>query len=196
MYKTKNTISKSKRKRFNTLFLLLLIPSIQTISFKYPTAIVLKNDNIFVVHSQGIDICDSLLQTNQRKLTFDNEITEEDLSKITLSKYSNDKFLLLIINYLYVFDENGNELASKEVLINGEYYTLSAYKITSGPKYYFLLGYIDQIEYNLKLYYSYMITDGTIKNSGIKNKYTDNIVYSGLSCQFVLYYSYEYIMCI
>ena len=196
MYKTKNTISKSKRKRFNTLFLLLLIPAIQTVSFKYPTAIVLKNDNIFVVHSQGIDICDSLLQTNQRKLTFDNEITEEDLSKITLSKYSDDKFLLLIINYLYVFDENGNQLASKEVLINGEYYTLSAYKITSGPKYYFLLGYIDQTEYNLKLYYSYMITDGTIKNSGIKNKYTDNIVYSGLSCQFVLYYSYEYIMCI
>lgn len=89
-------------------FIISYIPLIQSLSFKYPTAITLKDGKIFVIHSLGIDICDSNYQTSERKLTFANEInSDESLSKISLSKYSSGEFLIFIINKFYLYDEYG-----------------------------------------------------------------------------------------
>ena len=44
------------------LFIILFISTISKISslyFAYPNAITLKNGNIFIVHQDGITICDS-----------------------------------------------------------------------------------------------------------------------------------------
>ena len=87
---------------------LSLIYQTKSLSFKYPTALSLKNGNIFVIHSLGIDICDNKYITSINKVAFDNEINEQTLSKISISKYSNDEFLVFLINKFYLFDANGN----------------------------------------------------------------------------------------
>ena len=132
-------------------FFLSFIPLTQSFYFKNPITFTLSNNNIFVIHSLGIDICNPQYTTNTPKLTFTNEIT--DISKISVSRYSDGKFILFIIDTFYIFDENGNKIISKtsEANYNGEYYTLSAHKIDT--KYYFLFGYIEKRNKYLKLYY-------------------------------------------
>jgi len=84
------------------LYIIIIIPLTQAFSFKYPNAITLKNKKIFVIHSFGIDICDSLYKTNSKVLEFEEELTKSDLSKITISKYSSGEFIVLIINNIYI----------------------------------------------------------------------------------------------
>ena len=57
----------------------------QAFEFKYPMAFTLKDENIFIIHSKGIDICDSLMTTNSRIITLKEEISESYLSKITVT---------------------------------------------------------------------------------------------------------------
>ena len=57
-------------------YLILLIVYLTVISpsyslfFKYPTAFTLNNGKIFVIHSKGIDICNSKYTTSQNILEF------------------------------------------------------------------------------------------------------------------------------
>jgi hypothetical protein len=178
------------------LFLLYLIPSIQAaLSFKYPTAFTLNNGKIFVIHSLGIDICDSKYTTSTNILTFSQRMTKSQLSTISISKYSTGEFLLFIINKFYLFDEDGNKLIETENLssLKGEYYTLKAHKRiqSSGINYYyFIFGYIDiSDEYNfyLYLYYYNINTSNNLVKESASIILNDNIDFNGLSCEFVLY---------
>ena len=85
------------------LFILFFISSIKALSFKYPTAISLKNGNIFVIHSLGIDICDSNFTTIKTILKFSDPIYKSGLSTISVSKYSNGEFIAFIIQNIYLF---------------------------------------------------------------------------------------------
>ena len=181
---------------------LSLIYQTKSLSFKYPTALSLKNGNIFVIHSLGIDICDNKYITSINKVTFDNEINEQTLSKISISKYSNDEFLVFIINKFYLFDVNGNIkiIATPTDSYNGEYYSLSSYKIVPESDidyYYFLLGYIDIDSYNyLKLFYYSINTASNEATKLVSKNFNDDIRTNGISCQFLFYSSKDYIMCL
>ena len=178
-----------------------IIPKIYTLSFKYPTAFTLTNGSIFVIHSLGIDICDSAYKTSTNILTFSSEINESDLPKISIARFSNDHFIILIINKFYLFNELGEKISetSEITYLNGEYYSLSTYEFieesNNAYSYYFLISYVDKNDLNLNLYYYCLIGNSLTKIASGTN--IDNaIVSTGLSCEFS-YYSYnDYIMCI
>ena len=193
---------------FNYLIALTLVvfftTQIKSLSFKYPTAFTLSDGKIFVIHSLGIDICDPEYTTSNRTLNFSQEIPESNFAAISISKYSTGEFIIFIINRIYLFDENGNYKHSSNTLnsIYGEYYTLSAHKITKRNDtdyFYFLFGYIDVSEkahFVLRLYYCSIDTSSNSINT-IASKTIDNynIIYNGLSCEFILYNQREYILC-
>ena len=187
------------------LFLIftIIIPFTQAFSFKYPNAITLKNKKIFVIHSLGIDICDSLYKTNSKVLEFEEELTKSDLSKIIISKYSSGEFIVLIINKIYIFDEYGEKILFDNVdeSFNAEYFTLSAHKITKSDDnnyfYYFLLGFINKDNLKLNFYYYCLDTNSeSINIISLLNNYNDDFKNTGLSCKFIIYGEIEYILCI
>ena len=148
----------NKNKLIIFILIQTIIPLIRSLSLKYPTALTLNNNNIFIIHSLGIDICDSLYRTNEKIIEFGEEISKTDLSKISISKYSSGEFILLIIDTIYIFDGFGQKILEYtfEQSFNGEYFTLSAHKIIQGidtDEYYFLFGYTDQSSFELNLYY-------------------------------------------
>ena len=183
------------------LFIQLIIPLIQSLSFQYPTAFTLEDKKIFVIHSLGIDICDSQYKTSTNIISFQDEITESDLYKISISKYSSGEFIILIIDTIYIFDGYGQKLLSytMDESFNAEYFILSAHKIDehiNKVEYYFLFGYIDQSSHILNLYYNRIDTNSiTISNISSIN-YSNNMKNNGVSCEFVQYESDEYILCI
>ena len=179
-----------------------IIPLIQSLEFKYPTALTLKNNKIFVIHSLGIDICDSLYKTNTNIVEFEQEITKSDLSKISISKFSTGEFVALIIDVIYVFDGYGQKIISckLEESFNAEYYTLSAHKIieeTDNNFYYFLLGYIDATDLKLNLYYYSLDTNSKSLQTVSKIiNYANSMKNTGVSCEFIEYELYELIFCV
>ena len=192
--------------KYFTIFVLILcfITQIQTLSFKYPTAFTLNDGKIFVIHSLGIDICNPQYTRSTRILTFSSEIEESNLSKISISKYSNGEFIIFIINKIYLFDENGNYKNSTNAFnsIYGEYYTLTAHKITKSNDvdyYYFLFGYIDisdETNFICRLYYYYISNLSDVISTVASRSFKDSIIYNGLSCEFLLYNNKEYILCV
>ena len=185
------------------LIFTIIIPLTQAFSFKYPNAITLKNKKIFVIHSLGIDICDSLYKTNSKVLEFEEELTKSDLSKITISKYSSGEFIVLIINKIYIFDEYGEKILFDNVdeSFNAEYFTLSAHKITKSDDnnyfYYFLLGFINKDNLKLNFYYYCLDTNSeSINIISLLNNYNDDFKNTGLSCKFIIYGEIEYILCV
>ena len=184
-------------------YLLSLIISINSLSFKYPTAFTLKDERIFVIHSLGIDICDSKYTTSTNIIMFPSEMNESNLSKISISKYSTGEFIIFIFTKIYLFDEYGTQKIVTNDLsyLYGEYYTLTAHKKVqnSGVEhYYFLFGYIDisnDYNYILDLYY-YRIFSSSNSIIEIAYKSFDyDIEFNGLSCDFIKYNDKDYIMC-
>ena len=138
-----------------------LIPLLQSLSLRYPTAFTLKDKNIFVIHSLGIDICDPLYTTNTQKIVFTSTPSKSDLSKISISKYENGDFIILIKSQIYLFDGYGQRIASSSLpsTLNANYFSLTADDIVhqDGIDYYFfLLGYIYKTSKKLNLYYYYL----------------------------------------
>ena len=184
------------------LSILSLIPLVKALSFKYPNAFTLENKKIFVIHSLGIDICDSFYKTSINIVEFQEEISKSDLAKISISKYNSGEFLILIIDTIYIFDGYGQKILSYtlEESFNAEYYTLSAHKIiheTDNDYYNFLFGYIDQSYFKLNLYYNSLdTTSKTISTVSKIINYSNNMKNTGVSCEFTKYGSNEYILCI
>ena len=192
---------------FQNLFLLMVIlsfiPKIKTLSFEYPTAFTLTNGEIFVIHKFGIDICNPQFTSSTRKLTFSPQLTETDLSKISISKFSSGEYLIFIIKRFYIFDENGNKKIQTDSLSSisgGEYFTIAAHKmIKSGSisTYYFLFGYIDvRTDFVLRLYYLKADTSTSAISTIYSKTINKVIAYNGLSCEFLVYGSSDYFMCI
>ena len=182
-----------------TLLIISFISSIKTLSFKYPTAFSLKNGNIFVIHSLGIDICDSDYTTNTNIIKFSNALLETDLQRMSMSKYSNGEFIIFIIDKLYLFNENGENLFTGSHRFGYEsIYTLSAQKIdqeNGHDYYYYLFGFISTSENDLNLYYCKLdLTDSKIDCPIYKILYKLNIKTLGLSCQIITNQEIDYIM--
>ena len=110
----------------NFLILCSIIQKINSVlSFIYPQATTLSNDNILVIEQNGIYICDSTFNTIVKTLhTFSEEdkiTTESKLSKTIIKKSSNE--ILIFSNYkLFIIDTYNGDLLynSNDKLIDVE----------------------------------------------------------------------------
>ena len=81
---------------------------IKSTSFDYPYYLTLSNNNIFLIHYEGIDIYDSSFNKIKQIIPFsgNEEMTEEIFAKIEL-KYDNDFILSIINDKIYIFNNEG-----------------------------------------------------------------------------------------
>ena len=196
---------------FIIIFFLQFTSFISILSFTYPNALTLKNGNIFVIHKNGVSICDYSFSTILREIiVFSEELQISDtdhLSKVLLEKFNDGYIVSIIINKIFIFDINGNlKYESNEPLSNEPdlYFSLSIDEIVDNEKHYYLVGYIFQGSIYLK-HYRYWIS--TNKNelygnaNGIKDNsyisYSNNysILNKGLSCQVLSKQSSDLYVC-
>lgn len=190
--------------KYFTIFILFssFLFQIQTLSFQYPTAFTLQDGRIFIIHSSGIDICNSQYTESNQIISFSTTLSQTSLSKISISKFSNGEFIIFIINKFYLFDENGNKKIETKILTSisgGEYFTLSAHKVTkisTKDTYYFLFGYIDKSSYKFNIFYYNINTGSDLITTLDSLSFSDNILYTGLSCEFSYYNSKDYFICV
>jgi hypothetical protein len=169
-------------------------------SFLYPKAIKLVNENIFIIHKQGIDIYDSSI-TNKIKsiITFreEDKIKNNDIyNKITISNFNESTYecLFTIINdKIYIFNSEGDILYNshnKISLFNVDYYSLIPIK-KIGNKYYYMISFINEnnfiqlllFEYDNKNHQNIILSNKSAFNYTVINKRTFIIKNNGLSCQ-------------
>ena len=179
------------------IFFIKIISTISNIFFTYPNSVTLKNKNIFIIHRYGVSICNSFCSRIVKEVLIFSEfeeITEDKLSKVTISQFDDGSIISIIIDKIYFFDING-EFEFKSTLSltshSNIYFTISPHKIQNNY-YYYLVGYA----YNSALYlfyYQYCSnTNGelcTEKNELVASKIgliprTGTLTNNGLSFQF------------
>ena len=170
------------------IYLILVLFNIfsifSSLSFSFPNAVTLINENYFVIHKYGISICDSSFSKIINNITISTSTelisNENDLYKIDIKMFQDG----------YIFDYNGNKIYTSNSLIppNVKHLTLAPYK-NDINNYYYLLGYIYQRA--LYLYY-YKFTP--LQNNIIAKieEFYDRVYYdeyyindNGISCQFL-----------
>jgi hypothetical protein len=178
------------------IFFLLTHPLISTLSFSYPTSITLNNGDILIVHKNGVTVTDSNCnQIKKEPVKFDSDyelITEDKLSTISLSKFT-DGYIIGIINKRICFftatgdlkKKNNGEISSSPIL----YFSLVPYKVDINYYHYFIVGYISGYSLNLN-YYKFDPTETTtikdIKYDNYKHKIYDqeiSIQNKGIACE-------------
>ena len=175
------------------------------LSFNFPYSLTLANGNIFIIHQNGINICDYHLTTILENITTfseDEKIkTKASLSKITTAfEY---RYIISIINDLvYVFNENGTLIhrESNSILGEGEtadYYTLVPIEKVEGY-YQYVIGYIhNNLLYflNYKYYFSSGANIRINERKAKKHDYYDTNLYyqnsyfienKAFSCQYLI----------
>ena len=182
---------------------------IKSTSFDYPYYLTLSNNNIFLIHYEGIDIYDSSFNKIKQIIPFsgNEEMTEEIFAKIEL-KYDNDFILSIINDKIYIFNNEGNFLYKSEDKINNNQ-TIKNYALINiglyNDIYNYTIGYFDNNSYLNFFLYNYNITENNniLLNSTKDNRYIiNNIVtskyydyYRGnkdLSCEYMsIYNSYS-----
>ena len=118
-------------------------------TFQFPTAITLTNENILIIHKNGIDVYDSSLSNlvkNVKEFTGDEILSETTLSEVAISNFDNDLIFAFIINKIYIMDSTG-ELLYEETkssiisLFTGSFYDLILVK-KSDYIYSYVIGFI------------------------------------------------------
>ena len=210
---TKNNIKAYHQLIFTIIFLINFNLTISERFFNYPNAIKLKTGNIFIIHKEGVTICDSSYKSFNDIIIFNSteQINESDLSKVTISQFDDGYIVSVIINHVYIFDANGvfKFKGTDGIFINNVpddlYYSIAIHKIESN-KYYYLLSFV----FNELLYFQYYEYDSEINNNEIiikkyevKDRYYHDYDYytehyiknKGLSCEFLKKNSQEIITC-
>ena len=188
----------------NFLILCSIIQKINSVlSFIYPQATTLSNDNILVIEQNGIYICDSTFNTIVKTLhTFSEEdkiTTESKLSKTIIKKSSYE--ILIFSNYkLFIIDTYNGDLLynSNDKLIDVEpdYIDIASYYDYG---LYFTINYLDnnnilQIKYYEFIYVNNIELIDSESVSSIERNYDNNDYYfnfqqKGLSCNYIIDYS-------
>lgn len=158
------------KKYFFIIIIFLLIQHIfSTLSFSYPTSIILENGDIFVIHKTGITITDptySQIKSNVRDFSYEDEqITESTLSKISISKFTdgNGYIVCIIKADIFIFSKTGvYKTRSSSILPSSiKYFSLKPYNFQN-YEYHFIVAYIYGNELNLD-YFKYDISENKIK---------------------------------
>ena len=187
-------------------FLLNIQLSISTLYFTYPTSISLTNGNFFVIHKDGICVCNAgLTSIIQNSYIFDEneKITIDILVNVTIIQFSDGFIISFIKDKLYYFDNTGNFLDKSGALFSqtSVYISISSYKMIDNRYYYFLIGYT----YNKLLYlyyYKYYSQDKELSTVAYKTGIYDkcgstncNIQSKGVSCEMTYKTSKDIIEC-
>ena len=159
------------------IFFLNISSSISILSFTYPSAISLKNGNIFVIHKYGVCVCnpsfsevikDIIIFSDGQQLS-----NEDDLSKVSLAQFEDGLIVSIIINKIYLFKINGDYENESDELINegtNLYFSLSIDEIVENDRYYYLVGYIKDNSLYLR-HFRYFLSTQTNE----KFAYADNL---------------------
>ena len=195
-------------KLFVIIFLIYLKEGNSRVTFKYPSAITLPNNNYFIVEKNGIYIYNKDF-IFIRSYDFDTNEKINDLSELSeiLIRLQNNYLICFIKSKIYFFDNTGNLLAKiSNIIVDSSYThpTIAPIYVKSNY-YYFVLGYFIPT-YKLKLIYykidlqSFSLTkvDDAINDDFESYYYIDYDFRSkGLSCEYMLDdYKYEYYLLI
>ena len=165
----------------------------------FPLGIMLSNDNIFVIHQNGVSVYDSTFSKliSDEVIFSDSEkiIYEYYLSKITIEQFENGYIITIINDYIYIFDYKGTFIFKSTRLLDdyafGYYYSIVPIKFFDGY-YYYIITYIDS-QIIFFIYYKFHLEN---KINSLINRYqmkheigtTSYLLYeSGLSCQKMSY---------
>ena len=165
----------------------------------FPLGIMLSNDNIFVIHQNGVSVYDSTFSKliSDEVIFSDSEkiIYEYYLSKITIEQFENGYIITIINDYIYIFDYKGTFIFKSTGKIDdcafGYYYSIVPIKFFDGY-YYYIITYIDS-QIIFFIYYKFHLEN---KINSLINRYqmkheigtTSYLLYeSGLSCQKMSY---------
>ena len=134
---------------FFALSLLEILFKIKSISYINPIVTTLFNNNLLIIHKEGIDVCDQRFNKIKESINFissDEQITIDTLSKISISKFTNEEIICLINDKIYYFDKFGNCLIEEKKNLPIKYYSYSNYCLLAAELkenyYYFYIGYI------------------------------------------------------
>ena len=189
-----------------TLLFLINFSKNTQLSFTFPTATTLNDGNIFIIHKTGITICDSNLSIKIRDVDIfseDKQITSQNLTKVSLAKFTDGCIVSVIIDRIIFFNQEGYIKGIKTLPnIQPNYYTVATHKYDS-DYYYFLVGYF----YNYFLYLNYYKSSFSETNIIEGSKLTDynpkigSKTYStpnkGISCQLLKFSNtVDYILCL
>ena len=144
-----------------------------SLDFNYINAITLNNENIFIIHKNGVSICDpSFSKIINESYIFDNSekiLNETALSKVTIKKFEDGYVFCIIINKIYIFDSNGQFEYKKGNIQTDNYFTLAIHNITENRIYYFLISSLSNGKANLD-YYKYDPSIRSIEKVASKTK--------------------------
>ena len=144
---------------FTISFALNFSITLSTLSFKYPTAITLKNGNIFIIHETGISICDptfSIIRKNVTVFSSGNKISSANyLSKVSVSQFNEGYIVSVIINKIYIFSPQGEieYMSTSALTTNDVNIFISRDELYNDNQYYYLIGYMYQNSIYLEYYY-------------------------------------------
>ena len=182
----------SINKLITICIIFFLFKKVNVLYFNYPTAVTLKNGNIFIIHQSGITIVDANFTKVIKNVTEDELVPNTHiLSKVNIRKFDNGYLLCSINNQLYIFNSEGERNFNMNLLIDNNqdiYYTLTPHKIENGDLFYYLVSYI----YNNSLYlyyYKYISHNNSNFLVASKDNFKDDytIKNKGLSCEFLVF---------
>ena len=140
------------QKLFFSFFLIsfFIIKNVQSLEntplFNFPIALILPNDNIFVVHEDGVSILDhsSNLITNVVNFTSSEKISSDySFLKVTIAKFENDYIVILMQEKIYFFDYKGTFIFKTSGYFNpyawGNYYQIVPIKYYNGDFFYIVV---------------------------------------------------------
>ena len=183
-----------KKLEIRLFFLLLLFcifkqnKSTNSLYINLPYSLFLSNDNIFVIHQNGVSIFDTnFTKIIKNEIIFsESEKTEYEasFSRLTVSQFQNGYIISLINDKIYIFDHKGNLIFQTTEKIKDDnimpyYYTLVPFKYFGGY-YFYLIGFVYNGVVYLN-YYKYHLIDKD--NILIRTITINDCKDEGLSCQ-------------
>ena len=157
------------------------------LDLSFPFATFLSNDNIFVIHKDGVSIYDSTfsnLISDEIVFSSSNIIQDEYYYRmVTISKFEDGTIISIINNKIYIFDYKGSLIFESSQYITvfsaGQYYSIVPIKFYDGYYYYFV-GFADESVY----YFYYKFNLINKENQLIQSDNSiDVFPYYSFSCQ-------------
>ena len=150
----------------------------------------LQNRDILICSEKGIFLSENEITNPKFGYLFDEEISKEDFSFLTISQYQESENYVIILykKIIYIFNSEGNYITHANIYFfpGGSYYTLVLYKLDSEiNEYYFIIGYINENQLLISLC-SFNDNSGQISITNVINlipKYQITNVVEGFSCQ-------------
>ena len=187
------------------LFSIFLNEANSLVSFTYPSAVTLPNNNYFIIEQNGIYIYDKYFSSIVNSYIFSNEEKINYLSDLSevIIRYQNNYLICLIKSKIFLFDNTGNLLTktSKAIVDSSYWHPTLAPTFVKNNYYYFIVGYfipsykLKLINYRIHLSnHAFEKVDDNVDDDFESYWYSNyDFRNKGLSCEYMLDdYAYEY----